>query len=56
VKSQTGACEVRFDTAVVPKAEPTDERLLKKQLVTLTLTARDQLAYSITCNGRRPRK
>jgi hypothetical protein len=54
VKSKTGSCEVRFDAAVVPKVQPTDEQVLTKHLVTLTLTAQDKLAYTITCAGRRP--
>jgi hypothetical protein len=54
VKGKTGSCEVRFDDAVVTKAEPTDQQVLTKRLVTLKLTARDELNYTITCNGRRP--
>jgi hypothetical protein len=41
---------------VVPKIEPTDERVLTKRLVTLTLAGRDRLGYTITCSGSRPAK
>jgi hypothetical protein len=56
VKNETGSCEVRFDPAVVPKTSVSDERILKKRLVTLTLTTRDKLVYTLTCAGRRPGK
>jgi hypothetical protein len=57
VKNKTGSCEVRFDAAVVPKTAESDERdILSKRLVTLTLTARDKLDYTVTCTGRRPAK
>jgi hypothetical protein len=53
VQSKTGSCEVRFDDTVEPKVGEADERVLTKRLVTLTLSSRDKLAYSVTCNGRR---
>jgi hypothetical protein len=56
VKNKAGSCEVRFDRAVVPQASESDERTLSKRLVTLTLTTRDKLEYTLSCTGRRPTK
>lgn len=57
VKNKTGSCEVRFDPAVTPRATEADVRdILDKRLVTLTLTTRDELRYTVTCTGRRPVK
>jgi hypothetical protein len=54
VESKTGSCEVRFAPGVAASVEASDEHILTKQLVMLTLRARDRLAYSLACTGKRP--
>lgn len=53
VQNKAASCEVRFGDGVEPKATETDQMILAKRVVTLTLSARDKLDYSIVCVGRR---